>query len=867
MIKKMIKQFEYDRLGSALIMTIVLTIMLAVIAVMFVAIARMDSAATSNIADNKTLDLAAKSIIELINGQLVSDTPPIGGTYYDYPDSQHPWLASNEPYQDPTVPTKYYWRQISDVTNYLHQHFYLTNNIDTDYPGVRDVILDYPVITLDGSGNLQDNLADADGDGILDSKWIELTDLRTSKGKKIYAAVRVIDNSGMVNVNTAYQFDPTSGSQARIDGSTQMQINLKGLLKSSDDIGSLQAARLGSATLPQSWADYQKKIIWQYGLPADGNYRPFDISDELELRYRYCIDSKFESRLEKVLPQTSDAGINAGSLYDAAGSGRGLEEWQARITETNSIGIRRHYLTTLNLDRIIAPDGNKMTNINDANVNELYNAILNSGVDANTAAQMAVNIIDYRDSDSNVTAFNVGSTTYYGFETPCIYISELAYNKSGSNMSYAIELYKPYSGDLDPVGWKLHSDLTGNYYNINWSGTKQFYVIKWESPGVSFVIDPCASTQDGGAPGSGIFSAGTTISLIRTVKVGAADIDITVDSFIVPVGWSPSGNGIYSLQRDIASAKCIRWSGMAGIRGLWGGMVSGSQTLGLINTAIPPDDGKYIQAHPKNAAFTNIGEIGMIFRKPAYYPYIGSSAPAGTIGYDSTADEESEVFVDLSQTTYQQIFKYLTVIDPYNAVDRLNPNPAYLNETRIKGRININTAPAYVLAQLPWVSLRNDPVGYNNANLANAIVAYRDKQNLSPSGPDYRSSDPCGFRTIGQLMNVRYPPQDYRIDYYSRVLTGDQPGFPDLSGGDGAPDDYEERDLIFTRISDLVTVRSDVFTAYILVRVCTNVKSDGTIEGPQKRYIAILDRSQVGDSRFPGNKVIIRAFQVVPEAR
>ena len=78
---------------------------------------------------------------------------------------------------------------------------------------------------------------------------------------------------------------------------------------------------------------------------------------------------------------------------------------------------------------------------------------------------------------------------------------------------------------------------------------------------------------------------------------------------------------------------------------------------------------------------------------------------------------------------------------------------------------------------------------------------------------------------------------------------------------DGIADDFEERDLIFSRISDLVTVRSDVFTAYILVRIGEN--------GPQKRVIAILDRSKItpdGSGGFDG-KVEIRALHPVPDPR
>ncbi|GAH63524.1 unnamed protein product, partial [marine sediment metagenome] len=61
---------------------------------------------------------------------------------------------------------------------------------------------------------------------------------------------------------------------------------------------------------------------------------------------------------------------------------------------------------------------------------------------------------------------------------------------------------------------------------------------------------------------------------------------------------------------------------------------------------------------------------------------------------------------------------------------------------------------------------------------------------------------------------------------------------------------------IFSRISNLVTVRSDVFTAYILVRIGT--------DGPQKRVIAILDRSDVYSGK---DKVRLVALHYVPDPR
>jgi len=122
-----------------------------------------------------------------------------------------------------------------------------------------------------------------------------------------------------------------------------------------------------------------------------------------------------------------------------------------------------------------------------------------------------------------------------------------------------------------------------------------------------------------------------------------------------------------------------------------------------------------------------------------------------------------------------------------------------------------------------------------------------------------------GFESIGELTTVinTDPTRDnYNMHYYSLGANiGDQLGFPDLTTSwrrrvDGVADDFEERDLIFARISDLVTVRSDVFTAYILVRIGR--------DGPQKRVIAILDRSGVTRD---GGKVKIIALHPVPDPR
>jgi hypothetical protein len=837
MKEKKTKQFESGRKGSALIMTMVLTVLLAIIAVMFVAVARMDRAATSNIADNKMLESAAKSITEIISTDLINDTPGVThdrDKYYDYPDPCNTWLASLEPFDSGSG--VYKWRQISDVNGYLKRKGFSTNNVGVKPFGLSTTVYvrDYPEFKVDSDGRFLNTdgitlstagiSADADGDGIADSKWIDLG-MRSSKGQRIFAAVRVIDNSAMININTAYSFDANSLVSTKIDGSDQMQINLdpNGLLKTGDKIATLHKVRCGKEDSNDAGlTKYKTDVIWNFSSVPDGNYLPFGISDELELRYRYCIDSKFVSRFEDKLPHTPEAigWRNFGHLYDGKDTDWQLGDWQSRITNFNDTNAdRRHLLTAYNLDRIIDPCGQMMANINDANANILYNRIHAVISNANTAAQIAVNIKDYRDSDSNVTALDVNGTTVYGFEQPCVYISELAYNKDSSSgtvcRSYAIELYKPYAADPDPnASWQIVVNNPANplvTVNIAWPTSSQYHVIKWENSGAPLPVVPFQ--QDKGNPTNNIiFDVGSTISLTR--KVGG--VDVVVDSVIVPANWPlpTAPDGTYSIQRDTEPNKCIRrlWDPTLPPLG------SGPLTLGGSNNYHSTDPCIVI-AHPADTSFNNVGEIGMIFTKPAYYKLGGSNT--GVIGYNGTNNTDSQVRLNLVDPNYQRIFNYLTVW------------PRSGSDERIKGRININTAPAFVIAQLPWVAHRK---GYYDPNLAKAIVVYRD-------------NTAKGFKSIGQLMNV--PGIDFYKDANS--LTG----FPHLpSAVDYYNDKFANRDLLFARISDLVTVRSDIFTAYMLVRIST--------DGPQKRYMVILDRSGVTSAN---RKVKVIVFQPVAEAR
>jgi hypothetical protein len=822
--------------GSALILAVVLTSLLAVIGVVFLLSARIDKMAASAFSENRELDFAVETVVTKISRELALDVPGVPGPggempeYYDYPDAKNAWLASLEPND------KRIWPQITDFTGFLGSY---SRNVKVKVVGEYEPVTDFN----DPFAN-----ADADGDGVGDSKWVPLPDVTSGKGKRINVAVRIIDLGGMLNANTAFKFDPADPCAAGIDGHSQMQINLMALAgkagrpptRAHEKALLLARANNGSGVDPCDLGAYERNIIWRYS-STNGPYTPFDIGDELELRYRFLLNhADIDARIEQWSPEFRYATLSTPVIPGA----KPLDDWFKRAYGAGPLDPNyayRHITTTYNMDRIINPLGaslnnRKMVNVNTttADPNLLFRAIYAGLYDANfpsvdVAAQITANLIDFRDGDDSITVFDPpppGGRIYYGFERPCIYISELAQNfvpSSGggdpNHKSYAVELYKPYFEDNDPAGWQLV--IGGNSIAVSWSGRKQLYVIRNEDPAA-----PLGSMDPNVIDSSKlVFGAGNEILLQRR----AGGDFVTVDAITVPgsngaSGWLTESTGAHSIERDITLHKCIRR--------LWAnGAQAKAPTLGRRNNFVHSDPNT-IQAHPANKPFTNIGEIGMVFSKAAYY-----RDPADrnrTIGYSIIADGEKRVLVNLADPLFQRIFNYLTVIDPAS-----HGQPA--EETRVKGRINVNTAPWFVIAQLPWMW----------PHIAQATVAFRDKT-LFPGGADYRNRPGVmGFGSIGELMNVA------EMGYYT-YDNMDLDTFPDLTprDGDRVQGNFEERDIIFHRISNLVTVRSDVFTAYILVRIGA--------DGPQRRVMAILDRSRV---RSSADKVKIIALYPVPDPR
>ncbi len=820
------------KVGSALILTVVLTSLLAIVGVLFVMMSRVDKIATSAVSESRELNFAVDTIVAKISEELILDVPGVDkAEYYDYPGSQDKWLAGLEPHSSGG---NYYWRQISDVTGYLAGY---TTDIQAK------VLPEYaPILITDFNQPVAD--ADADGDGVGDSKWFKFDDITSSKGKPIYAAVRIIDNGGMLNVNTAYKFDPRS-SREMVDGTSQLQINLMALADrpgypstASDETDLLKArANYGSGIDYLDLNRYKRDVIWRYNEP-NGLYTPFDISDELELRYRFllnntAIDTRLEEWGVEFRRNTLSTPVTTG--------GQELDNWFKRAYDAGGVDPNytyRHIATIYNMDRIIDPNGTKMININTAPLDKIYNALLNGIASANReeiAAQLAVNIVDFRDSDTSVTALPSGSRTYYGAEVQP-FISEIAFRVSDTNPAnpannyFAIELYNPFNIDIPLGDFRLELRLgsnvvsTINLTNCAIAANSRFVITNSSAAssvfGVVDLISIGGGKEDdnlvlakyipvlGSDPPVYALSEKFDVYLLRTVyeyAVRGTGINLYLDQQKTEDAWF-TWNSVKGTSRFYCRSD-INWNI------IYQELQSTGNTLGVPNMLAA--NRKNYNLENSREPFVTIGDITKVLT-------VGPSIdPNDMIGMRFAA-EPNEEFIrpDLKNPAFANIFQYLTVIDP-------GTFGLGTNETRIRGRININTAPWFVIAQLPWM----------RPDIARAIVAYRDTTTAQ------------GLKSISQLMQVA------QMVYYA-VELADLTTFPDLTPNDGAGQDFEERDVIFSRISDLVTVRSDVFTAYILVRI--------GLDGPQKRVLALLDRSNVNSST---DRVRVVALQPVSDPR
>jgi hypothetical protein len=197
------------------------------------------------------------------------------------------------------------------------------------------------------------------------------------------------------------------------------------------------------------------------------------------------------------------------------------------------------------------------------------------------------------------------------------------------------------------------------------------------------------------------------------------------------------------------------------------------------------------------------------------------------------------------------------------------------NTAPTHGLININTAPLTVMKTIPWaqmvastanpaptdqwtISLATHTVtapggdGLDNDQIAQAIVNWRDRELAS------------GVVPFASIMDLYRVPEFMALSdaiLQSNTDPGDEEGdispADTLPGGgstpnpvflDGVRRDFEEQFLPLTRVSNLITTRSDSYTNYILVQGWRGLGTQSPELVVQRRRAFTVDRSPVSQS-------------------
>jgi hypothetical protein len=968
-----------SRRGSALLLVVVVTMLLSTIGILFIITARVRSIAASGTTDNRELNAAVQSVVGRVDTVLVQDlfgaslnrgiidgtdpnNEPYDGSNVDS------WLASLEP-----DATTFKWPYITNLSG---------GTVMPTWNKVSAIVADYQDENTIASGAI----ADADGDGVADSMWIKLPNLTTSKGKPVYAAVRIIDNCAMLNLNTAFGFYqpaalpwqstpwsigtmganflyPRSQNYGTDIGRYLSEVNFGPFLRGHDvsrieriQLARDAVARANSTLLPTNPdfcnygvdpaspndypRDYHNLCVMSIENPGK-NFSPFDIGDELEIRNRFLLTSQVIARFEKSdEDETNDAdlyppyfsGFNtSGKSYVGIGYqtfdwGRGelvsgwnvdlkvkripckdsddLIGWKKRLNPANfdsgtyaNYYDRRHVCTFYSFDRNIRtaqtsfytfldsqPEAvryvfvpkNKAattTNIQNLNAAQPYNNTetrrkilhllyafreyfekggLTRSKAAIQSAQIVANMIDYSDGDNATTEGPFFNTEYksqrdpnmtfidrsivnamiagvsnnnpavvsggvvaadfdfgltatdvvYGYERQP-FISEVycQYNASGGGATaFAVELINPYADALNLEGWRIQIGtqtypLAGGYANIP-SGRLVIY-----STGMAAGTSGTWKSISGFGLGMPMTGSGNVLRLQRSDPANSGQF-LTVDRIT-----DNATDGIANGQREhlitngarVTKRQDTNW-GFANLRSYVNDAI---KTLGTANNitvaggyALPvANDGQPIER------LADFERVAFVSNQPD---------PNAITAQIAAAAGEAGVRFDIN--TASSLLGYICTLNR--------------DEGNLPGRININTAPKYVIAAAIPPQLIISSGDPNTAlTLAGDIVANRP------------------YRDLADLLKIP------AIKKYAN-------NNPAIVGDTSINNDFEKRDWILSRLSNIFTVRSDTFTASILVRLGT--------DGPQRRMIAIFDRSNVW---LPTDKPKLVTLHPVPDPR
>jgi len=354
---------------------------------------------------------------------------------------------------------------------------------------------------------------------------------------------------------------------------------------------------------------------------------------------------------------------------------RSIEDLEVIIGKKQA-DILSNYITFYSFDANKNSEETPRVNVNQAAAKDLYSVLLQE-MPKGLAAQLAVNLVDYRDADSIPTVLVIDNVMYRGVEInpvinevmPCPGFTDSESSRQDGNY---IELYNPYPMEISVEGWKLE----GRFGSVVLSGAIP-------SEGYLMVTDHYNPDSDWDE------SDGKRQSYRLLFGNVPASHLVEDDQLIL----SKKGDTI-KLYDDEENLVDIFKYGVTSQNKAWERNDPRVDRVWAVNNGSPYAKNKVYAPPMKtvdeenltrvaDASFKSIGDIG----------YVSLATPStawAVVSWDKSAG-----------ISYGRI------------LDCLKVN----GEVENKGSININTAPVEVLIGLPYMT----------QDLAKAIVTYRQK--------------------------------------------------------------------------------------------------------------------------------------------
>lgn len=997
--------------GSVIILVVVVLALMTILGMAYLQVVRVDRRATAQISD-RNIDGVVAATVSYIQTVLAHDLhagtanfhlPANQSEGYDFPwtnsnnwtvllssgstatakggQSDDTWLASCD--LDFTTPTVPLWKHLTNLNGIfllLPKPSHLTAKAPAEHVVINSTSswwvwdTNARVSLSGGTGLTQDQPTwypagvDTDEDGFVDARWTWAV-IRQIGNTQYIAAYRIIDNSAMVNVNTAMSHVTGAAVWATYpDGPCWWELptelglgHLMASLSGATYLGELNtsiAYRMGAAgtynPTPVSSADnFNRYNYWQRagalrddlvvtGLP----YRKYGAYDERELRQGNGLNNiddeqpienattGMASFLRTAATENTYTDVNLAAYGGTNGSLQSFFEVEPRKQLTTMSGTNLWSVALPGETGVVyKQDLNYLASTNPAGLSAQIKRVLDGGTSGGvaypipghyTAAgiddtqkladQMAACIADYRDTDNRLSAVN----GRYGMEA-LPFIAEVYVQRpyvatvdtSGATndtvtwaalgqAGYAIEIRNPFPRRIDGLD-RVHLFVNGS----EWGTSLQGLSGQTSIPAYGVLVLYRNSSGASNDNVSGLISGTPTTVAITNAWPGSTGVvnvelraeDQTTSSVL---GWG------YHRAASVGTPDPVVQSYAKGAVLLSGGAVqyrqhasvgngTGMNPLtvrpsdfslndqGLSNVASLPYDSTWERLGQADKTGGGVGFNGGVANRIAdstlQQVYIGDKGrirhtgelahmamlgPSSSATFADAWNAQSDVtrfMLDFGSATKlgtgslgvthaaAMIERFTTLSPADDGIDNDGSGAAdgstggVPNELFVPGTLNLNTAPRTLLSMA--LPIADSTV---KSNVVSAIVALRDN-------PAARGTGLKGIAHLGELYEVLknelVTTHNGESGTISAIVSDylDTDG-PDRTAGtaddgtDGIPNDRKEAALPTRWLAQVGSTRSDIFTAYVVIR---GYQADDFRTSPleQAKFLAVFDRSNV----------------------